>query len=116
MLIGDAADELGEIGKIHIGEVEVAEWITGTRIEPCGDEDELRAELFHRRQELFLKGGEDFRAARACRQRAIQRGPLPRADAGLAGMACARVPRRLVRAEEKDGAILVKDILRAIAV
>src|SRR5258708_7198027 len=62
VLDGDAAHELREIGKIGIGEEEIAERIARPRVEPGGDEHEFGTEFLHCGQKLLLKGGEDLRA------------------------------------------------------
>lgn len=113
---GDSRDEVGEIGKVFVGEEEVAEWVSHAAVESGGDEDELGAEFFHGGDELFLEAGEDFCAPGEGGERAIEGGPLPRAGASLIGAASARVPRSLVGAEEEDGAVFVEDVLGAVAV
>src|SRR5678816_4002777 len=94
----------------------MAERVAFARIESCGDKNEFGTEYLRRRQQLLLETREDFLTTGIGWQRTIQGRAFPGSRAGLVGPTGPRIPGMLVRAEEEHAGVLVKDVLRAIAV
>ena len=64
----------------------------------------------------FAKGSQYLCSAGAGGERAVDGFTRAGAQAGFAARAGARIPGRLMRAEEQHGAIGIKNVLRAVAV
>src|SRR6266702_4703651 len=93
-------DERCQLTKIGVGEAKTSERIAKPRVKSGGDEDDIGTKFIHMRRQPVAKCAENLIAARARRERTIQRVTLRRAFPGLIRMSCARIPRRLVRAEK----------------
>ena len=65
---------------------------------------------------MFLESAQNLLAPGARGKRAIQRHAFARAFSVFAARAGARIPRRLMRAEEEHRAVGIENILRAVAV
>ena len=116
MLVRHVLQHVRQFGEIAISEAELAERVSQARVEPCRDHDELGSERSGRGQQPVAERAQDLFAAGVRRERAIDGRVGPRARAGFVAHASAGIPRRLVRAKEQDGRVLVEDILRAVAV
>ena len=108
----EAANEERELGKIRVGQPKLAERIAEPGIESGGDEHQLRSECFRSRLQPGFKSVDDFIATGTRGKRTIDRCPPPSARPRFVRPPGAGIPWRLVRAEEKHGAVRVKDFLR----
>jgi hypothetical protein len=112
---GNLSDPGGEVLEIFVCEVESTERISFSGIESCTDENQFRAELFHRGDQGLFEGPENLFARASGGKWAVECGADPCTSADLAGASGPGIPRMLVGAEEEDVRILVKGILRSIS-
>ena len=112
MLGGQGAKQGGQIAKVAVGKPEAAQRVALARVEAGRDHDQFRLEGFSGFHQMLLKGLAQYLGPPATG------GKGKVEDVTLAGFAsepAAGVPRMLVRAQEHDGAVVVEDVLRAVA-
>ena len=116
MFIGSLHHQRGQVGEVRVSQPEMAQRIAQPRIETGRDENQIGLEFIHARRPPVAKRAQNPIAPGTRREGTIERASAPRAFARLVGGASARIPRPLVRAEEKHRWIAVKNLLRAVAV
>src|SRR5687768_18097384 len=97
-------------------EQELPQGITTQTIESRGHQDEVRRELLQHDVELTTKHILKLRAGGPGRQRQVARSALSCPAARFIARTRARIPGTLVQRHEVDGRVVVKDVLRAVAV
>src|ERR1700722_1080754 len=116
MLVGDLAHDARQISEVAVGEQKLSQRIAGSGIEARRDQYEFGFYFFRRGQQLRLERAQNLLASGTRRERAIQRHALALAFAALAARSGSRIPRRLMRAEEKHRSVGIENILRPVAV
>ena len=115
MLRRDLLDDACQFGEVFIGELEAAKRIVDPRVESGRHEDEIGPEGLGCGQELFPKRADDLFAARASGDGAVDRQPRAGSLASFGRRPRTRIERMLVGVEEQHGAVLVEDVLSAVA-
>ena len=96
--------------------VEPAEQVALLRVKTRADENEVRAKPGGGGHEAIPQGSEELLIGGADRQRDVHRGSLSVASAGIPGCARAGVGAVMMGAEVKNAPVVVKNILRPVAV
>src|SRR5688572_14697773 len=94
----------------------LAERIVTQAVEPRGDQDEARREIVERGVQLALEELAELPSRGAGGERNVPRGTHTIARTSLLPRARSRIPRILMKGHEVDGRVVVKDVLRAVAV
>jgi len=116
VLIGDFEHNERQIGEVLIGKREAPQRITETRVEACRNQHQIRLEMVGSPPQAVLENAQYFAVPRARRKWAVHSAALTLALAALVRVTGARIPGRLVRAEEEYRAVVVESILRSVAV
>ena len=115
-LPGEVHDHVGELPEMLRLEPHRRDGIVAVRIEPGGDEDELRAEFPHRPLHDFARHVEILLRRGAVRNRPVHDAAEAGAFAAFLARAGAGPVRPEMERREEDRAVAVEDVLRAVAV
>jgi len=112
----DGEGSFGHFGEAFFRHTSRGQWVVDVCIESGRDDDELRFEFIHRRQQFFIEYFQVFVVTRSADDRRIQRRSHPFSVPLFLTRTCPRIVRVLVDAEVKDGGVILQDVLRSIPV
>ena len=108
--------EGGQVGKIFVGETELAQRIALSRVEARADEYEFWPERFHGGNELVFESADNLGATAPRGEGAVERGADAFTLTGLMGVSGSWIPRVLVGAKKENVWVFVEDVLSAVPV
>src|ERR1041385_7939812 len=115
-LIGEPENHACDSGVAVWRDVELTEQVAAHAVEAGAHQNEVGLETAGSRHELLLECRQDLRITGSRSQRYVQRRADPFACSCFGSTSRPGICAVVVRAEVKDGVVVVEDVLRAVAV